>query len=65
MKRTKHLLCKVGPWSSLVEGDEQADWPNSQTCMESCHASAAKFILGLLQTQQLTAWADTAFISFN
>ena len=25
---------KVKPWSSLVEGDEQLDRPNSQTCME-------------------------------
>ena len=23
-----------GPWSSLEEGDEQLDRPNSQTCME-------------------------------
>ena len=22
------------PWSSLVEGDDQPDWPNRQTCME-------------------------------
>ena len=23
--------------SSLLEGDEQLDWPNSQTTMECCH----------------------------
>ena len=33
------------PWSSLVEGDEQLDQPNSQTCMEWCHASAAYIFL--------------------
>ena len=26
------------PWSSLVEVDEQLDWPNSQSTMEFCHA---------------------------
>ena len=25
-------------WSSIVEGDEQMDWPKSQTSMECCHA---------------------------
>ena len=29
------------PWSSLVEGDEQLDRPNSQTTMELCHACVA------------------------
>ena len=29
------------PWSSLVEGDEQLDRPNSQTTVELCHASVA------------------------
>ena len=29
---------KVEPWSSLVEGDKQLDWPNSQTTMELWHA---------------------------
>ena len=28
----------VGSWGSLVEGDEQLDWPNSQTTMELWHA---------------------------
>ena len=28
-------------WSCLVEGDEQLDWPNSQTSMELCHAYVA------------------------
>ena len=27
----------VYPWSSLVEGDEQLDWPNSQPTMELCY----------------------------
>ena len=31
----KHL-----PWSSLEEGDEQLDRPNSQTCIEYCHTTA-------------------------
>ena len=30
-----------GTWSCLVEGDEQLDWPNSQTSMELCHAYVA------------------------
>ena len=29
------------PWSSLVEGVEQLDRPNSQTTMELSHAFAA------------------------
>ena len=29
------------PWSSLVGGDEQLDWPNSQTTMELRHPSVA------------------------
>ena len=29
------------PWSSLVEGDEQLDRPNSQTIMALCHACVA------------------------
>ena len=32
------------PWSSLVEGDEQLDRPNSQTCMEWYDVSAAYFV---------------------
>ena len=28
-------------WSSLVEGNEQADRLNSQTCMENCSTSAS------------------------
>ena len=31
-------------WSSLVEGDEQLDRPNSQTFMELCLACAALFL---------------------
>ena len=42
----KRLLCQLRhnhfpPWSSLVEGDEKPDWPNSPTCMKCCHAFAA------------------------
>ena len=29
------------PWSSVVEGDEQLDWPNSQTTVELGYASVA------------------------
>ena len=32
-------------WSSLVEGHEQPDRPNSQTYMECCHACAAYFFI--------------------
>ena len=56
-------LKEPSAWCSLVKGDEQLDRPNSLTRMESFRACAALFILGLSQTQQLTAWADTAFIS--
>ena len=35
------------PWSSLVEGDEQLDQPNSQTTMELCHACVAEIFLGV------------------
>ena len=31
-------------WNSLVEGDEQPDWPNSQSSMECCHACATYFL---------------------
>ena len=42
-------------WSSLVEGDEQPDRSNMKICLDCCHASAAKFILGSSQIQLLTA----------
>ena len=48
-----HLYRAATSWtysrSSLVEGDEQLDRPNSQTTMEFCHSCAA--------------WAETVFIS--
>ena len=47
-------------WSSVVEGDDQLDWPNSQTSMEYCYI----IFSGLLKTQQLTTKASTAYISF-
>ena len=28
----------IAAWTSLVEGDEQLDWPNRQICIESCRA---------------------------
>ena len=31
----------VKPWTSLIEGDEQLDQPNSQTNMELYHACVA------------------------
>ena len=31
---------EIGKWSSLVEGDEQPDQPNSQTHTECCRACA-------------------------
>ena len=52
------------PWSSLVEGVEQLDQPNSQTTMELFHAYVVLLFLGLTYTLQLSAWADTGFISF-
>ena len=33
----------VVSWSSLVEGDEQLDRPNSQTTLELCHSCVAYF----------------------
>ena len=35
------LFFALCPWSSLAEGDEQLDRPNSQTCMECCRTCAA------------------------
>ena len=32
---------KANQWSSLEEGDEQLELPNSQTIMEICHACVA------------------------
>ena len=35
MKEKRKLEVQFAhPWSSLLEGDEQLDWPNSQTTME-------------------------------
>ena len=53
------LICKIlcldafkwpsqKAWRPLVEGDEQPDWPNSQTSMKWCHPCAAYF-LGVCQ----------------
>ena len=36
-------LLKPRPWSSLEEGDEQLDQPNSQTTFELCHACIEYF----------------------
>ena len=35
-------------WSSLVEGDEQADRPQSQTSMECCRACVAAYFWGVV-----------------
>ena len=32
-------------WCSLVEGDEQMDWPKSQTSIKCCHACATYFFV--------------------
>ena len=34
----------IKAWSSLIVGDEQLDWPNSQTTMELCHACVGSFL---------------------
>ena len=43
----------------LVEGDEQLDHPNGQTCME-CYNTCAAYVFGEFQTQQFTIWADAS-----
>ena len=37
---------RVVAWISLVEGDDQSDHANSQTCVECCSA-CTKYFLGL------------------
>ena len=39
------------PWSSLVEGDEQTDWPKSQTSMECWHTWAPYFWVFVINTR--------------
>ena len=45
MAGVQRLACQLlpmsSPWSSLVEGDEQLDQPNSQTTLELYHAYVA------------------------
>ena len=69
------------PWSSLVEGDEQLDQPNSQTTLELCHECVAlffwvehkhnSFLLGRIQpsspsTKELHAQANqTCLLRFS
>ena len=36
-------MTNTKPWSSLLEGDEQPDRANSQTCMKCCHECAAVY----------------------
>ena len=48
------------PCSSLVEGDEQLDWPNYGMMPCTCII----IFWGLTLTEEPSAWADTAFISF-
>ena len=51
--------------SFLVEGDEQLDRPKSQTSTYEMLPCMCCILFGwLLQTQQLTTWADNSFISF-
>ena len=38
------------PWSSFVEGYEQLDQPNSQTCMDGCHVCVAEFFWFVINT---------------
>ena len=47
MCKIKNQLSIAQSWSSLVQGDEQLDRPNSQTTMELCHTSAVEMILDL------------------
>ena len=38
-------VCRCKAWSSLVEGTEQPDRPNSQACVECDHAHATNFFV--------------------
>ena len=40
-EKIDYLIKTNNACSSLVEGDEQLNWPNSQTTMELCHADVA------------------------
>ena len=62
--RRTFVLVHSKPWSSLVEEDDQQDWPNSQIIVELFHGCVVLIFSGLTYAQQLSAWADTAFISF-
>ena len=47
----KRFLCLIPlcfnawPWSSLLDGVEQPDWPNSQTWMECSHLCAPWYVV--------------------
>ena len=41
MSQLQRKLNIAQPWSSIVEGDEQIDWPKSQTSMEFYRAWTA------------------------
>ena len=41
LSRANGLTRYERPWSSLIEGDEQLDRPNSQTTMDLCYAYVA------------------------
>ena len=63
-KQASHAI-SAETWSSLVVGDEQLDRTNSQTCMELCHECVAHFFGGGVDIyKQLSAWAETTFISY-
>ena len=50
-------------WSSLVEGDEQLDCPNSQQLWN--HAMhVLQFFFGFRINTTVSAWADPAFIFY-
>ena len=55
-KLSQNPVLTAVPWSSLEEGDEQLDRPNSQTTMQ---------VLGFNINIKLSAWADPDFISYS
>ena len=44
--------------TSLVEGDEQPDQPNSQTCMKCCCLACAEEFLGFIINTIAYFWAN-------
>ena len=54
----------VKPWSSLVEGDEQLDFPTVKHVLNDT-MYVLRNVFDLSSTQQLITWADKDFISFE